>query len=370
MPLSAIHFRNLLLVGIGLPAILAVADQCVLQAIDSELSAVSTGVLFSFYAAQIALMSWAVGRYSTPWPLRWIIWLWTMALIDLQLGAVTASIYNQAANCLVTGVLSGQLGALVVWGFLGSGPFVWRIPSLVVVLGVCWNCYDLLVRINQHASWMQLGWSDLLNVEGVTLCILCASLRLCGYALRIPEPDGDALPAKPEAGRSLQFGIRDVLIGTTSLAVLLGIFKAGDLLTFRFLQQLYAGGFLLVATVAIATAANLLVAIWSALGRGRFELRVLVLVLASLAVGSPLAWYAVNIGQPMMRLNRDYRFAHWYGTGYWWIGWMFLTATLLAASLLIFRTLGYRLVRVEKNKFRRSVDAARETKFRGSGSRA
>jgi len=140
-----------------------------------------------------------------------------------------------------------------------------------------------------------------------------------------------------------------VLIGTTVLAVLLGIAKVGDLLTARFVQRTYAVGFLLIAMVAVSTAAVLLVSIWASLGRGRSALRILVLVLSSLGVGAPLAWYSVYIGQPMMARNLDYRFLHWYATGYWWIGWMFLTATLLAAALIIFRTLGYRLVRIPRS---------------------
>jgi hypothetical protein len=349
MSSSPIHYRNLLLVGVGLPAVLVVADQSLLNILSpARLSGPATGVLISFYAMQIALMGWALARYVTPWPLRWFIWTWTMALIDLQLAVMTNSVYTDAMRCLSTGVLAGQIGALLVWGILGSGLIVWRIPALLALLIVCANCYGLLLRVGQNTAWMQLSWSDLLAVEGVALAALCIGLRLRGYWLKAEVGDIHSSPDKLEVSRSLQFGIRDLLIGTTSLAVLLGIAKSGDFLKLQFVRQMYDGGFLLVATVAIATAAVLLIAIWSALGRGPMELRVLVLVLASLAVGGPLAWYSVNIGQPKMILNRDYRFDHWYQTGYWWIGWMFVTATLLAASLIIFRTLGYRLVRTPK----------------------
>jgi cation transport ATPase len=275
-----------------------------------------------------------------------------MALVDLQLAVVTASIFSDAIRCLATSVLAGQLGALLVWGILGSGPIIWRIPSLVILLLVAWNCYEVLVRIRQNASWTQLGWNDLLNVEAVTLAALCGMLRLRGYSLHATNPDSGSGTESSSQSTSLQFGIRDVLIWTTCLALLLGIAKAGDLLKAEFVQQNYAVGFLLVATVALSTAAVLLVAIWASLGRGRFTFRLLVLVLTALAAGTPFALYSVHVGQPMMVSNRDYRFAHWYAIGYWWIGWMFLTATLLAASLIIFRTLGYRLVWVPRRASR------------------
>src|SRR5262245_22493441 len=349
MTRSAIRYRSLLLVGICLPAALALANQQVLSIVSiPTLSTFSTALLFGFYAIQIACVSWLVGRYIEPWPLRWVIWVWIMALVDLQLAVMTASIFSHAVQCLATGVLAGQCGVLVVWGILGSGPIVWRVPSLLVLLIVCGNCYALLIRVSLNFSWLQLSWHDLLVVESVSLAALCGVLRLWGYSLSLIAVEGDGGRDQSNESPPLQFGIRDVLIGTTFLAVLLGIAKAGDLLNVQFIQRAYAVGFGFVATVAVSSAAVLLVAIWAALGRGNATLRILVLVLASLTVGAPLAWYAVHVGQPKMILNLDYRFAHWYAIGYWWIGWMCLAATLLAASLMIFRTLGYRLVWVPR----------------------
>jgi len=352
MPSAAINYRNLLLVGICLPVLLTVANQWILSSGNvPTLATFATGLLFAFYALQIGVVSWAVGRYITPWPLRWIIWVWIMALVDLQLALITASNFSHAIRCLSAGVFAGQLGAIVVWGILGSGSIVWRIPSLFILLMVGWNCYELLAHIaDQDVTWLQLNWNDLVIVQGVILMVLCGILRLRGYSLQVTDGKDGGESHKNRGSQPIQFGIRDVLIWTTSLAVLLGIAKAGDLLTVRFIQRSYAAGFLLLAMVALSTVAVLLVAIWASLGRGWTPLRLLVLVLASLSTGVPLALYSVHVGQPMMARNPDYRFFHWYATGYWWIGWMFLTATLLAASLTIFRTLGYRLVRIPRQR--------------------
>ena len=53
----------------------------------------------------------------------------------------------------------------------------------------------------------------------------------------------------------------------------------------------------------------------------------------------------------------DYDLFRWYEVGWWWIAWMFLSGGLLAASLMIFRTVGYRLVRSGATS-RRSVASA------------
>lgn len=144
----------------------------------------------------------------------------------------------------------------------------------------------------------------------------------------------------------LQFGIRDVMIWTTSLAVLLAIAKAADFLTTSFLRNLYAPAILLPFTIGIITAVVLIVALWSALGRGNSAIRYLVLTVLSLGLGGTVGWYCDMMARANARaMAWSYTYWQWHATGFWWIGWMFLTGTLLAASLIIYRTHGYRLVR-------------------------
>lgn len=349
-----INYRSLLIVGFCVPVSLAEVDHTVLTRIDIAASNVAfVTALFIFFAVQIWFVSWAVARYINPWPLRWVIWLWTMVLIDLQLAIISAVegvSTREAINCLATGVLAGQVGALVVWGILGSGAAAWRVPALLVLFPIGGNFYELLVRLSHNGSWYQLVWDDLLWVQALILFLLCCALRLSGFTLVMTTSETLAASDARTRKHSLQFGIRDVLIGTTSLAIVLAIAKAGGMLTLQFVQNVYAAGLLFVVLIATCTGAVLLMALWASLGRGRATLRALSVVLASLAFGSPIAWYCVSVGQPRMILNRDYRLFHWYTTGYWWIGWMFLVAMILTGSLIIFRTLGYRLVRVPSTK--------------------
>lgn len=344
---SAAKLGRLLLVAVGLPALLTLVDRLILgQLTQSRVSPFAAIAAFAVYAGQLALLSWAVARYAEPWPLRWILWIWSMLLIDLQLALMVGdeAYRSLAIDCLATGVLAGQVGALLVFGILGTGPLVWRLPSLLVLLYVGWHFYRALVRISHDGPWNQLSWNDLLWAQAAILAALCGVLRLAGFELAKLVHGSD--PASQNA-RSVQFGIRDVLVGTTCLAVLLAFAKAGDLLTSQFLKSSYNSGFLFVALVAICTAAALLVALWAALGRGSITYRVLVLILISLGLGAPLALFCVFVGQPQLQVGtlRDLRLVHWYYTGYWWIGWMFLAGALLANLLVIFRTLDYRLVR-------------------------
>jgi hypothetical protein len=111
---------------------------------------------------------------------------------------------------------------------------------------------------------------------------------------------------------------------------------------------MYNAGFLFIVVAAICTAITLLIALWAALGQGRAASRILLLVLAPLALGAPISWYCVhqiNAGQAQPLVLLNHRLYHWFFTGIWWIGWMFLAGTLLAGLLLIFRVRDYRLVK-------------------------
>jgi hypothetical protein len=353
-PATALNYRRLLLVGVLLPAALAWANHLLLHSAQvSRWDGMRIAPVFGFYVLQIGCVGWAVAKYIQPWPLRWLIYGWTMLLTDLQLLVLVNSDFSDAIRCLSSGIFAGQLSLFVVWGIMARGSIGWRLPALVVLLAVYWSCYTMLIRIGQQSWDAFVSWSDLVVMQTVFLSILCGCLRLAGFSLVIVTPDNDTVPAGTSR-RSLQFGIRDVLIGTTSLALLLAVAKAGDFLTVRYLRHIYDHGFLFVFTIAISTAAVLIVALWAALGRGHVLVRAITLLVASLAVGGPLGWYCVNIGQPQAMAiwaapnasaTTAYWLQHWYAPGYWWLGWMFLAGTLLAASLVIYRTLGYRLVR-------------------------
>jgi hypothetical protein len=347
-----LNLLHLLSVGVALPACLATANHLLLTSpLLSDLNALVLCLLMGFYVLQIGFIGWAVGKVTQPWPLRWVIYGWIIVLVDLQLAIMNSSGGGsyEGRSCLSTAVFAGQLGMIIVWGVLGSGHIFWRVPAILVVLYQFWAFFHLLSRLKQGPPGSAyLDWGGLLTIQAVLLAVLCGMLRLRGYSLLKVEAEAEAALGD-ETMVPLQFGIRDVMIWTTSLAVLLAIAKAADFLTMSFLKTLYAPGILLPFTVGIITAAVLIVALWSALGRGNPVIRYLVLVVLSLGLGGAIGWYCDAVARAnATAMGWSYSYWQWYSTGYWWIGWTFLTGALLAASLIIYRTLGYRLVRSAK----------------------
>ena len=111
-------------------------------------------------------------------------------------------------------------------------------------------------------------------------------------------------------------------------------------------------------TVALLSAMVILFALWAALGQGHWVLRYSLLVVVLLLVGGVMGALS-TYGESLLNLlgtrsgtdlsqNFGYDLYHWYEVGWWWIAWMFLSGGLLTASLMIFRTVGYRLVRSGK----------------------
>lgn len=346
-----LNLLHLLAVGIVLPACLATANHLLLTSSPSDLNAFLLCLLMGFYVLQIGCIGWAVGKVTQPWPLRWFIYGWLLVLVDLQLAVMNSNGGRsyEGISCLSTAVFAGQLGMIIVWGVLGSGHIIWRIPAILVVLTQFWAFFHLLIRLKQGPPGSAyLDWGSLLTIQAVLLAVLCGSLRLRGYSLLKVEAETKGAAAD-KTKVPLQFGIRDVMIWTTSLAVLLAIAKAADFLTMNFLRNLYAPDILLSFTIGIITAVVLIVALWSALGRGNPAIRCLVLTLLTLGLGGAIGWYCdAQAKAKAMAGGFSTSYWQWYSTGYWWIGWMFLTGALLAASLTIYRTLGYRLVRRAK----------------------
>ncbi|MBW3599856.1 MAG: hypothetical protein KY475_21615, partial [Planctomycetes bacterium] len=202
--------------------------------------------------------------------------------------------------------------------------------------------------------WMSLGnganremWTELLVLQVVTLAILCGLLRLRGFRLQRIETAASAVAAAEQ--RRLQFGIRHVLVWTTALAMLLGLGKALDLLSWQTAQQLARDGMFWKLTVATTSAIVIIVALWVALGRGHWLARIVVGFVFALVAGSALAAWSIHNATVMAAgggwRRRNWELLGWYEVGWWWLGWLFLSGGLLAATLIILRTRGYRLVR-------------------------
>ena len=151
-------------------------------------------------------------RYSVLLPLVPLLatsWL-VMALVDMEGGD------DHLMIGATIGTIFGQTTLASAWTALGPGPLLWRLP-----LALAW-CAILIVAL---AVGMQ-GAPD----EVVAILAACAAGQwivvqtpLCWlsakYGLRI-HYSGDAMPANV---RPIQFGIRQLMILTAIVAVVLGL---------------------------------------------------------------------------------------------------------------------------------------------------
>jgi hypothetical protein len=228
-------------------------------------------------------------------------------------------------SLLRTSLLAAQIGLVTVWAVLGSTRWFIRIPLALIIA----------IVVAAPAIGSQMHFHDtesLFIVQTAAICLICGVLRSQGYALRLQkEPSGPAANGTAEAARLLQFGIRDVLLWTTALAVILGVAQQGRSVT------LTAG---VLASIVLVTA------LWAALGEGRFWLRWAVLILVSLVSGivyTICQYFAAVSNASWNEILQDWfwLFSQWFVT----LIWPPLAGGLLFAALLIFRTRGYRLSR-------------------------
>jgi len=157
-----------------------------------------------------------------------------------------------------------------------------------------------------------------------------------------------ASPTEQSERRALQFSLKHVLIWTTGMAVVLGIARGFDLLNWQAAQRITQGVFFWKAALAVMSASGIIVALWVALGRGHWLLRYGVGLVYLITIGSIVSiWSLHNLKIRRARVwnPNDWELMAWYELGWWWLGWLFLCSGLLASTLLILRTLDYRLMR-------------------------
>jgi hypothetical protein len=168
--------------------------------------------------------------------------------------------------------------------------------------------------------------------------------------------------SKPHAGGTghmrVQFGVRHVLIWTTTIAILLAILRALDLLSLEFVRPFLDRNFLWVATEGAVVAIVLIVSLWAGLGEGPAWLRWPLPLVLGLGGGLGLGFAHWLSLVPYGRIP-----ATLYPTSAWQqfrvleetrIAWVSLAGGLLFAGVLYFRAQGVRLSRTMPVKERAS----------------
>jgi len=323
---NPLPLARLIFVGMIVPTGVTLVDHLLQVAVSGQSNGEAATLLVLTFmlvlVAQVSLLGVLCGRLVEPGWLRWVLYGWCLSLTDLNLFAAGPELSGP--------LLASQIGLVLVWVIVGSTLWKtrWAVGLLIAGL-VFWDA----IRLN---SW------DAPSVQIATLCLICFVLRSQQFRLALlPSTIPAAIYAvdgtgQSSRGKGVQFGIRDVLIWTTSLALILAAARSRD-------WYMLSQG-LLSAMVIVA-------ALWAALGEGPAWLRWPLLVVFTFSAG--LAQSVVDWSYLRMWPAKPgfWSLEHW---DYLWLNqwWLLVAAcfagSLLAAALLIYRVLGYRLCRVVK----------------------
>jgi hypothetical protein len=319
-PTEKLPFLRVVAIGLVLPILLSFIDSWLLSRelyAGREWASAQAMAIFVF---QVGLYGVLCGRFIHPAWLRWLLFAWCLLFTDLT---AASSFSPETAQSLFT----AQIGLVTVWVVLGASSWKIRLPvALLLIL-------PMLAHIAQTAA----------------LCLICLVLRSQRFRLALSEGDAwaeayiaassalGARPALPRKSAAIQFGIRDVLLWTTALAPLLAVARLSE-------------GRML--TEGVLHAIVLVVALWAALGQGSSWLRWSLLAIFAVVAGIARADFDLYVA-------RSWRFQY-FATPTGWLSsdhveyllrrWdaiteFLLAGGMLAATLLIYLVLGYRLCR-------------------------
>jgi hypothetical protein len=324
--------RRLLFFAVVLPGIVAVVNEAAIQDLPHSPWRIA---VYPLMAASIAILSVCTGRFLRPGWLAWIVFGWSLVLLNALVVAVSlAAPYRHFGYLMVT----AQISLVVVWAILGPSNWQWRLPVVLVAAPIILAFAGFLM--NAASNWRRgSNWTILMAMTTAVVTLLCGSVRMAGFRLNNVNAENGS---QTQPDRVLQFGMRHMLVWSAALVPLLLVARGIDFLV---LKRIGTAGTFPVVLLAFSLALLSLSAIWAVLGSGRPVLRALTLFLlpSAFAYGMhrttlyvekirAFGWYAQL--DVLLREIRDT-----------WTTWMYMNALLLAALLLFLRAKGYRLER-------------------------
>jgi hypothetical protein len=221
-----------------LPALVAVANQLLIATLPADSL---QRWLYPAMAASTAILSWCAGRYLYPTWLSWLVFAWSLALLDLISIAVclTGPIDEHFGYLMVT----TQMCLVVLWAILSDSKWQWRIPMVLVATPIV-IVFARAVTGAAYGRWRAPQWILLMAISTLAVAVMCVSLRFTGFALRIPRNATGATPL-PRSEQIFQFGLRHMLIWSAALVPLLLVGRGLDFVIFRGLnsQGIFPGRF-------------------------------------------------------------------------------------------------------------------------------
>jgi hypothetical protein len=189
-------------------------------------------------------------------------------------------------------------------------------------------------------------------VQMVVLGGICLRLRSQGFRLTAAEPAaGTSLPSAAVELRTSQFGVRDVLMWTTALALICGLIRAVGL-PLQDVVNARHWSWIPIFSNGAAVAIVLVVALWAGLGTGGRRRRWLYaagLVLCAAVISGLIDWGARQWERQVWTAPWLRRLSWWEWVEWWYndeklLGiWLCLAGGMLFAALLFLRAIGYRL---------------------------
>lgn len=346
-PRPPLPLGRILFAGMMVPALFVWMNLKLLQGLQH--GSVSLPFVFGVYVAEVGALGLLAGGLIPNLVLRWFIYGWTWALLDLHVIVSTLEVPRPEVMLLADSLFAAQIGLLTVWAILGTSPsWVIRWPLALVLVAAC---FPLITVSNWARCLIQI-------VALTALCGVLAWQQFRLFRLR-DEADVQTPAASMPLNLRMQFGVRHVLIWTTTVAVMLAILKALNLLSMNTVRILQSAGAIEAATNGGFAAIVLIIALWAGLGRGpawlRWPLPIAVPFLGGAAVGF-IDWITRS---PYGRIpGPRYPASAWHQ--FWrfelpQIIWLCLASTLLFAGLLYFRAQGVRLGRKVELKDAKAV---------------
>jgi hypothetical protein len=223
-----------------------------------------------------------------------------------------------------------QAGLLGIWGALGTTRPMWRLPAVVTT--TAYLCVLNITADRNWSRWSEIGMRYLLMIALPTAVIFLALSRLRHSRRRLSLAHSVGL--SPTAER-FQFTIRHLLLTTVVVAVVLAIGRGVRAFTDTESNVFVVSLAILVPWIIIVEMASL----WAALGVGRPMPRLAVVVPTAFVVGAISFYYRANV----IPVPVDWKM---YVSESAILG---LQAIITSASLLLIRSCGWRLVRVDRN---------------------
>src|SRR4051812_18119026 len=192
--------------AILMPATVAATNHLLLEA--HRTSPRLSPWLYPWLVCSSAALSWSAGRYLRPPLLGWIVFGWTLVLLDLL--TIAACLSGATAQECGYVLVSSELTLLIVWAILAAVPWQWRLPAVLVALAAI-----ILTSGSFMSDWHITNWNALMILTAAVLTAVCIALRLLGFRIRA-ETSPTQLDA-PLRASPTQFSTMHILAWGTAI---------------------------------------------------------------------------------------------------------------------------------------------------------